>query len=114
VIRNGKRRRPETLSQARTFDRLNRRYLAVGLCYRCAAQAAYGHQLGFALSHQPCERCAPLVAELPTKRVNGWRSLAAERPEKSDSDVNAAAAPTQDTREGQDAPENGSDGLRAA
>ena len=63
---------PESRSQAETWDRTRNRYAAVGLCDRCAAQAAWGHQLGFTEVHAPCEGCAEVVATLPVGQVNGW------------------------------------------
>lgn len=67
--------RVETLEQARTFDRIASRYRKAGLCDTCAAQAAYGHQLGFSKVHRPCTSCEAQVALYPTVRVNGWRSF---------------------------------------
>ncbi|WP_275778041.1 hypothetical protein [Paenarthrobacter sp. Y-19] len=64
----------ETVRQARSFDAYKRRYVRLGLCYPCAAQAAYGHQLGFSLSKPPCHACQAVVDTFPVKRVNGWSS----------------------------------------
>lgn len=47
---------PETLSQASTWEKVKARYLQAGACDRCAAQVAWGHQVGFARL-EPC-RCA--------------------------------------------------------
>lgn len=77
---------PETISQARTWDRVKTLYLRDGLCHACAAQAAWGHQLGFgyvvnrpwgdsARIKAPCRVCAPIVATFPVARPNGWRSF---------------------------------------
>ncbi|WP_086149173.1 hypothetical protein [Cellulosimicrobium sp. KWT-B] len=75
--RPSKKSKPETLGQARNWERLKNVYLARGLCHRCASQAAYGHQLGFlSLEHEPCAACRPLVATFPRERMNGWRALA--------------------------------------
>lgn len=38
---------PETMGQARTWDAIVSKYRLTGFCDRCAAQAAWGHQLGF-------------------------------------------------------------------
>jgi hypothetical protein len=65
---------PETLSQAREWDHMRRRYGRLGLCNRCAAQAAYGHADGFSAVHPPCTGCVPAIATLPTSQPNGWRS----------------------------------------
>ena len=50
---------PETLSEAKHWQARNSRYVALGLCYPCAAQAAYGHQLGFSRINPPCDGCVP-------------------------------------------------------
>jgi hypothetical protein len=71
--------RPETLYQAQEFDRRRSGYEAAGLCYRCAAQAAYGHQLGFARVHSPCDGCVGIVAGFPLAARNGWRKLSRGR-----------------------------------
>lgn len=69
--------KPETLSQAQTWERRNNQYLAAGLCHRCASQAAWGHQLGFGrLEHSPCATCRPVVATFPNQASQGWRTLA--------------------------------------
>lgn len=70
-----KRARPETLQQARTWERTKGRYLAAGLCHACAAQAAWGHQCGFTGIKPPCAACTPLVAAFPTPAVAPWRKL---------------------------------------
>ena len=70
-------RKPETLGQAQNWDRIKKTYLALGLCDRCAAQAAWGHQCGFSLVEPPCLECAPLVAALPqaATKGSGWRRV---------------------------------------
>jgi hypothetical protein len=50
-------RRPETLSQARTWEYARGFYLADGFCDRCAVQAAYGHQVGFSQVASVCPEC---------------------------------------------------------
>jgi hypothetical protein len=67
---------PETLAQARLWEMWNRRYKKAGLCYACAAQAAWGHQLGFGSVRPPCTLCTCAVAELPVQKAGGWRGLA--------------------------------------
>lgn len=70
---------PETLAQARRHDRNTARYLKLGLCRRCAPQAAWGHQLGFGRCNPPCEDCRPLVDTFPMEQINGWRSVPQKR-----------------------------------
>jgi hypothetical protein len=78
--------RPETPGQAASWQTRKNKYLVLGLCHACAAQAAYGHQLGFGLHehargnhvtlegvHPPCAVCAPIVAEFPIPAARGWR-----------------------------------------
>ena len=67
-------RQCETDGEARSFQRYVHRYLTRGLCHRCAAQAAYGHQHGFNSVHAPCAGCRDLVSTLPVAKPNGWRS----------------------------------------
>lgn len=65
----------ETTRQAATWERTANAYQEDGLCRGCAAQAAYGHQLGFGRIHPPCEDCQPTVAGLPLPAGRGtpWR-----------------------------------------
>lgn len=71
--------KPETLRQAQTFGIVLGRALDFGLCYRCASQMAWGHQLGFGrVTHEPCACCLPLVEMLPVARLNRWRSVDGE------------------------------------
>jgi hypothetical protein len=67
--------KPESLRQAQTWERVKNTYRVRGLCWTCSAQAAYGHQLGFARIEQPCPLCVGVVADLPKGEVNGWRSM---------------------------------------
>lgn len=62
----------ETLRQARTFDLNKKHYVNLGLCNPCAAQAAWGHQLGFKESRPPCQECQTLVDSFPVPKPNGW------------------------------------------
>lgn len=70
--------RPETLAQARTFDRVVALAVEHGLCHRCAAAIAWGHQNGFATLHPPCSSasCAAALRRLPVSKPNGWRTVA--------------------------------------
>lgn len=69
--------RPETPGQAELCDRVTRlAHNLGGLCWRCSAQLAFGHQNGFASVHPPCASCAPVVQRLPVAKLNGWRTVA--------------------------------------
>jgi hypothetical protein len=74
ALRQPKWKRVETLRQARTFDSNKEHYVSLGLCNPCAAQAAFGHQLGFSRSKPPCQACRPVVALFSVKEANHWRS----------------------------------------
>jgi hypothetical protein len=67
----------ETVRQAQRWDLIKRRYVDAGLCERCAAQAAWGHQDnagGWDDLKSPCDRCALLVSDLPMATTNPlWR-----------------------------------------
>jgi hypothetical protein len=67
--------KPETMAQARAYDRKVRRYRRLGLCGACASQAAWGHQCGFGKINDPCTECAPIVAAFPDAGPRGskWR-----------------------------------------
>jgi hypothetical protein len=71
---------PETLTQAAEWERTKARYLGLGLCHKCAAQAAYGHQQhagGWSVINPPCFTCAAVVAQLPIETTNpAWRKSA--------------------------------------
>jgi hypothetical protein len=68
---------PEGLGQVRVWDRKKKRYLIAGLCERCAAQAAWGHAIGFGKIEKPCSVCQPLVNEFPDEGPKGspWRKV---------------------------------------
>ena len=67
---------PETMAQARAFQKVNAQALRFGLCPTCAAQIAWGTQLGFArTTREPCQTCTPLVALLPVAKPGGWRTV---------------------------------------
>jgi hypothetical protein len=75
--------RPETLRQAQEWDRVKARYLRAGLCHRCAAQAAFGHERGaggWDAIYPPCAVCAELVAlfAYPTT-TPAWRAITRKR-----------------------------------
>lgn len=69
-----KGKRAETLRQARTFDSNKKHYAGLGLCSPCAAQAAWGHQVGFSGSKPPCQKCQPIVDTFPVVKGGKWRS----------------------------------------
>lgn len=56
---------PETLRQARRWDEMATRYRRAGLHDVCAAQLAWGHQLGASKVRPACERCATKARSLP-------------------------------------------------
>ena len=68
---------PETVAQARAFDRKRIRYRRAGLCHACSSQAAWGHQCGFGKINDPCAECQPIVDSLPDAGPRGskWRKL---------------------------------------
>ena len=67
---------PETIRQAHTWETVKRQVLRAGLCEKCAAQYAWGCQIGFTLSHPPCGACTEVVAQHGGReRPNGWRTL---------------------------------------
>lgn len=72
----------ETFRQARYFDANKRHYQGLGLCGACAAQAAWGHQLGFSRIEPPCPECQPLVATFPVDKPGKWRSNSPRRAAK--------------------------------
>lgn len=78
-IRKRNSDRPETPRQARTFDHYKRHYVRLGLCRVCAAQAAFGHQLGFSRSKPPCNGCLAVVDSFPMAEPNDWRSSSPRR-----------------------------------
>lgn len=65
--------KPETLSQARSWDHVRDTYERDGFCAPCASQAAWGHQLGFTQVSQVCDKCAGTE---PTYRSAGARARA--------------------------------------
>lgn len=92
---------PETIEQVHTWDRTKLRYVRAGLCHKCAAQAAWGHQAGaggWLPLHPPCPSCVPSVASflLATPNQLWRRSLRTHNPPLSavpHSRATAAAAP---------------------
>ena len=75
--------RPETLSMAREWEKVKARYLRSGLCHKCSAQAAWGHQIGaggWNAVRPPCPVCAELVAMFPYPTANPvWRAALRKR-----------------------------------
>lgn len=70
----------ETIRQARAFDAMKRHYERLGLCRVCAAQASWGHQLGFSrLAKQPCHECQAIIDTFPVARPGRWRSSSPRR-----------------------------------
>lgn len=67
--------RPESPGQARCWETVRGKYVAAGLCSGCAAQAAWGHQNGFANIAPPCSGCAPVVTgfDRPAGLDSPWR-----------------------------------------
>jgi hypothetical protein len=68
---------PETIGQARVWTRKQGRYEIAGLCVVCAAQAAWGHAIGFQKIHDPCLICQPIVAAFPVPGPKGskWKKI---------------------------------------
>lgn len=68
---------PETIGQARVWQRKKHRYEIAGLCSGCASVAAYGHAEGFQIQPNPCSRCQPLVDKFPNNGPRGskWRKI---------------------------------------
>ncbi len=100
---------PETAAQAAEWDRKKGQYIRAGLCHQCAAQAAWGHQLGFQRVHPPCQRCVRVVVVLPQPGVNGWRKLPRGRL-RSDLTWSSTRVDSRPTPQ----PTTASDGRRAA
>lgn len=73
----------ETIRQAQRWDVVKLRYIDAGLCDRCAAQLAWGHQDnagGWNYLQPPCDRCTPVVRGFPVPTTNPlWRKF--ERPQ---------------------------------
>ena len=69
------RERPETLGQARHWENVKNKYLQVGLCPVCAAQAAWGHQNGFTSIHPPCDNCQEIVETLTINKAGPWKAI---------------------------------------
>jgi len=73
----------ETVAQAVIWERVKVRYLRAGLRFACAAQAAWGHQVGaggWCAINPPCEVCAELVAMFTYPTPNPvWRSVLRKR-----------------------------------
>jgi hypothetical protein len=62
------------MRQAQTWETNKGHGLRLGLCEKCAAQYAWGIQIGFTLANPSCNTCQALMAKLPGRdRPNGWR-----------------------------------------
>lgn len=81
---------PETIAQAQTWQTVKNRYIQLGLCEGCAAQAAWGHQCGFAAINPPCPRCAQTIADWPVAKPNGWRTRGGNATRSLDDATDAA------------------------
>lgn len=68
--------RPETIGEARNFERVKNNALRFGFCAACASQLAWGHQNGFGSLRPPCADCAAMSRALPAVKPNGWRTVA--------------------------------------
>lgn len=76
AVKAGRVDPPETMRQAQRHDLAVLRYTSAGLCRRCASQAAWAGQIGYARVWTPCGACALIVCTFPgAEHVNGWRSL---------------------------------------
>jgi hypothetical protein len=82
---------PETPRQAQRWDVVKLRYMDAGLCDRCAAQAAWGHQDnagGWNDLQPPCAGCESAVGGFPMPTTNPlWRKL--EHPQERKRNVAA-------------------------
>lgn len=70
---------PETPGQVRVWEEVKSQYLSLGLCHYCAAQAAYGHQQGFAVIEPPCADCLPVIRTFAFGAPKGWRKASREQ-----------------------------------
>ncbi|GAA2089403.1 hypothetical protein [Aeromicrobium tamlense] len=66
---------PETPKQARQWETVKNCAHGAGLCYPCAAEFAYGVQLGFTAVDPPCPNCTQVMLSWPVGKSNGWRSV---------------------------------------
>jgi hypothetical protein len=62
---------------ARLWERVKSAYVADGFCHGCAAQAAYGHQLGFSQIEPPCGACQGIrpTYEWAGERAHRWAGV---------------------------------------
>ena len=70
-------RPPETIGQARVWERKKKRYEIAGLCEVDACHAAWGHAEGWAiLPWNPCEACQPIINAFDTGTPHPkWRKI---------------------------------------
>lgn len=70
-----RRKEPETIIQARVWERKCNRYILAGLCEVCASAAAWGHAEGFGTLERagrvPCADCQPFVSKFPKQAFRG-------------------------------------------
>jgi hypothetical protein len=91
---------PETSREAQTWQTTLNLYLADGLCHRCAAQAAWGHQNGFSLVRPPCQVCRPIVDTFPVPagKDSPWRRFPRGR-ERHETPASEPERPVSDTHD---------------
>jgi hypothetical protein len=76
MARTKKIDRTETFSQAQRFDTNRNTFAKLGFCDTCAAQAAYGRQLGWNQVAPPCARCIASVDEVSMEAIGApWRRV---------------------------------------
>lgn len=92
---NKKTREPETIGQARVWQRKYNRYRLAGLCDRDAVSAAWGHAEGFGAlddaGRNPCQACQPLVDKFDTPGPRGskWRKCLTKLEYMTESELEA-------------------------
>jgi len=66
----------ETLDQAELFTTNRNLFSRLGFCDMCAAQAAYGRQLGWKQVAPPCAKCIASVDEISLNEIGArWRKI---------------------------------------
>lgn len=91
-------RAPETMRQARRWDEIAARYRTRGLDPACAAQLAWGHQIGFSQVRPVCDECAGKLAGAAVSRANALpppastdqTTRASDNPSRAAEEVQAA------------------------
>ena len=64
---------PECFTQAAVWEETKAHYVRLGLCQKCAGQAAYGHQIAFAQVEPPCRTCLTIVDSFDLHASKDWR-----------------------------------------